>query len=170
MLKYMLLGLISQEPRYGYDLKNDFETLLGGTWPLNIGQIYTTLSRLERDNWVESEIVPQDLLPDRKVYTITPAGQEELDRWLTGPASESIRLKNEFFIKLLIHRLVGSDGFNTLIWKQRQANMQALAELTSLRSEPSLEPVTDLLIEGAILQIEADLKWLDICEQRLKEV
>ena len=170
MLKYMLLGLISQEPRYGYDLKNDFETLLGGTWPLNIGQIYTTLSRLERDGLVESETVPQDLLPDRKVYTITHAGQEQLIKWLTEPASESIRMKNEFFIKLLVHRLVGSDDFNALISKQRQVNMQTLAELTSLRLDNSLENVTDLLIEGAILQVEADLKWLDICEQRLKEV
>jgi DNA-binding PadR family transcriptional regulator len=169
MLKHMLLGLLKQESRHGYDLKNAFENLLGGTWPLNIGQIYTTLARLERDGLVESETIPQDLLPDRKVYTITPAGQEELEIWLTEPASENIRLKNEFFIKLLVHRLVGSDDFNTLIWKQRQTNMQILAELTSLRSEPSLEPVTNLLIEGAILQVEADLKWLDLCEQRLKE-
>jgi DNA-binding PadR family transcriptional regulator len=169
MLKHMLLGLLKQEPRHGYDLKSAFETLLGGTWPLNIGQIYTTLARLERDELVESETVPQDLLPDRKVYTITHAGQEELDRWLTEPASESIRLKNEFFIKLLVHRLVGSDDFNTLIWKQRQVNMQTLAELTSLRSDTSLDPVTNLLIEGAILQVEADLNWLDLCEQRLKE-
>ena len=167
MLKHMLLGLISQEPRHGYDLKNAFETLLGGTWSLNIGQVYTTLARLERDGLVESETVPQDLLPDRKVYTITPAGQAELEIWLNEPAVESIRLKNEFFIKLLVHRLVSSDEFNTLIWKQRQANMQTLAELTSLHSEPTLEPVTNLLIEGAILQVEADLKWLDLCEQRL---
>jgi DNA-binding PadR family transcriptional regulator len=169
MLKHMLLGLLKQESRHGYDLKNAFENLLGGTWPLNIGQVYTTLARLERDGLVESETVPQDLLPDRKVYTITPAGEEELEIWLTEPASENIRLKNEFFIKLLVHRLVSSDEFNTLIWKQRHANMQTLAELTSLRSEPSLEPVTNLLIEGAILQVEADLKWLDLCEQRLKE-
>ena len=169
MLKHMLLGLLKQESRHGYDLKNAFENLLGGTWLLNIGQVYTTLARLERDGLVESETVLQDLLPDRKVYTITPAGEEELEIWLTESASENIRLKNEFFIKLLVHRLVSSDDFKTLIWKQRQTNMQTLAELTSLHSDQSLEPVTNLLIEGAILQIEADLKWLDLCEQRLKE-
>ena len=83
MFKYALLGLLAQEPRHGYDLKTAFETLLGGTWPLNIGQVYSTLSRLERDGFVESQVVPQDLLPDRKVYALTQTGLEELDRWLS---------------------------------------------------------------------------------------
>jgi DNA-binding PadR family transcriptional regulator len=169
MLKYALLGLLAQGPRHGYDLKNAFETMLGGTWPLNIGQVYTTLSRLERDGLVESKVVHQDLLPDRKVYSLTSAGQEELDRWLTEPTRGTIRLKDEFFIKLLVHQLVASDGSPALIWKQRQVYMQTLAQLTGLRADPSLEPATVLLLEGAILHVEADLEWLDLCEERLTE-
>jgi DNA-binding PadR family transcriptional regulator len=169
MLKHAILGLLVQEPRHGYDLKNAFEAILGGTWPLNIGQVYTTLARLERDGLVESQVVPQDLLPDRKVYSLTRAGREELERWLVEATTGSIRLKDEFFVKLLVHQLVGSDGLLALIWKQRQVYMQTLAQLTALRADPSLEPTTGLLVEGAILHVEADLEWLDLCEERLEQ-
>ncbi len=169
MLKYALMGLLAQEPRHGYDLKNAFETMLSGTWPLNIGQVYTTLSRLERDGLVESQVVPQDLLPDRKVYCLTQEGREELDRWLAESTTGTIRLKDEFFIKLFVHQLVGSDGTVALIWKQRQVYMQTLAKLTALRNDPELDPATAMLVEGAILHVEADLEWLDLCEERLKE-
>jgi DNA-binding PadR family transcriptional regulator len=169
MLKHTLLGLLVQEPRHGYELKNAFETMLGGTWPLNIGQVYSTLNRLERDGLVESEVVTQELLPDRKVYSITESGREELAHWLAEPADDTIRVKDEFFVKLLVHQLVGSNGALALLWKQRQVNMRTLAQLTSLLSDPALDGATKLLIEGAILHVEADLKWLDLCEERLKE-
>jgi DNA-binding PadR family transcriptional regulator len=169
MLKYALLGLLSQEPRHGYDLKHAFEAMLGGTWPLNVGQVYTTLARLGRDGLVESQVVPQDLLPDRKTYSLTESGQEELERWLAEPTQGTIRLKDEFFIKLLIHQLVASEDALDLIWKQRQVYMQKLAQLTALRTDPSLSPATKLLVEGAILHVEADIEWLGLCEERLKE-
>ena len=169
MLKHALLGLLTKEPRHGYDLKSAFEAMLGGTWPLNIGQVYTTLARLERDGLVESQVVPQDLLPDRKVYSLTGAGREQLEHWLAEATVGSIRLKDEFFVKLLVHQLVGSDGSLALIWKQRQVYMQTLAQLTALRADPSLEPATGLLVEGAILHVEADLAWLDLCEDKLQE-
>jgi DNA-binding PadR family transcriptional regulator len=169
MLKYALLGLLAHESRHGYDLKNAFESMLGGTWPLNIGQVYTTLARLERDGLVESEVVPQDLLPYRKVYSLTESGREELERWLAEPAAEGIRVKDEFFIKLLVHQSVHSDGALPLIWKQRQVYMQTLTELTALHTDSSLDPVTRLLMEGAILHVEADLEWLDLCEESLRE-
>jgi DNA-binding PadR family transcriptional regulator len=169
MLKYALLALLAQEARHGYDLKNAFEMMLGGTWPLNIGQVYTTLARLERDGLVESQLVPQELLPDRKVYSLTAAGKEELELWLAAPTRGAIRLKDEFYIKLLVHQLSASDGTRALIWKQRQVYMQTLAQLNALRADSSLDPATGLLVEGAILHVEADLEWLDLCEERLEE-
>lgn len=168
MLKYALLGLLAQEPRHGYDLKNAFETMLGGTWPLNVGQVYTTLSRLERDGLVESQVVPQDLLPDRKVYSLTQVGRDELELWLAQSTEGTIRLKDEFFIKLLVRQLVASDGASALIWEQRQVYIQKLAQLTALQDDPALNPATELLVEGAILHVKADLEWLDLCEERLK--
>jgi DNA-binding PadR family transcriptional regulator len=109
------------------------------------------------------------LLPDRKVYHLTDAGQEALEHWLAEPTVGTIRLKDEFFVKLLVCQLVGSEGLLALIWKQRQVYMQTLAQLTALRTDPALDAATTLLMEGAILHVEADLEWLDICEDRLKQ-
>jgi DNA-binding PadR family transcriptional regulator len=169
MLNYALLGLLAKEPRHGYELRSAFETFLGGTWPLNIGQVYTTLARLERDGLVESERVHQELLPDRKVYSLTPQGRQALDAWLDEPAHEVIRMKDEFFIKLLVSLLIDGKDPLALIWRQRQIYMQTLSQLHTLRADPSLAPATALLLEGAILHTEADLSWLDLCEEKLQE-
>jgi DNA-binding PadR family transcriptional regulator len=169
MLNYAILGLLAEEPRHGYDLRNAFETMLGGTWPLNIGQVYTTLSRLERDGYVESQIVPQELLPDRKVYSLTQTGKDELNRWLSEPTQRAIRLKDEFFIKFLILQMTLSSDPIALIWKQRQVYMQTLAQLTNLLNDKNLDPSTALLVEGAILHVETDIRWLDLCEDRFME-
>jgi DNA-binding PadR family transcriptional regulator len=169
MLNHAILGLLAQKPRHGYDLKSAFESMLGGIWPLNIGQVYTTLARLERDGLVQSHVVPQELLPDRKVYSLTQNGKDELQHWLSEPSTGAIRLKDEFFIKLLILQLVGSPDPIALIWKQREIYMQTLAQLSTLRNASTIEPSTALLIEGAIFHVEADLNWLDLCEERFKE-
>lgn len=168
MLKYALLGLLAQTTRHGYDLKQAFEALLGGTWPLNIGQIYTTLARLERDGLVRCQTEIQDLLPDRKVYYLTEMGRQELDQWLNDPIEGAIRLKDEFFIKLLIHQLLNSQNAPALIRKQRQVYIQTLSQLTGLLTNNTLASATKLLIEGAILHVKADLEWLDVCEERLE--
>src|SRR5437763_12827146 len=98
MFRFVLLGLLDAEPRYGYDLKAVFEEFLGGTWPLNIGQVYTTLARLEQEGLVSCEVVPQQLLPDRKVYSLTDAGEHQLSRWADQAVAGPIRLRDEFFL------------------------------------------------------------------------
>jgi DNA-binding PadR family transcriptional regulator len=165
-VKYALLGLLSLRARHGYDLKGAFEDLLGGAWPLNVGQVYTTLGRLERDGLVQSEVVPQDLVPDRKVYRITKQGERDLTDWLGEPTSEVVRLKDEFFIKVLVGGLVNGGDPRDLIQKQRREYFQALADLAALRANDELNPMTRLLVDGAMLHVEADLRWLDLCEER----
>src|SRR2546421_3535635 len=118
MLGYALLGLLAVAPRHGYELKAAFEGLLGGTWSLNIGQVYTTLSRLERDGLVESEVVAQDAFPDRKVYSLTELGEKELDRWLGAASPGAVRLKDEFVLKILVHAIVAGDP-RPLVAEQR---------------------------------------------------
>lgn len=169
MLKHALLGLLYQKPYHGYGLKAAFERLLGRSWRLNIGQVYTTLSRLERDGLVGSRIVPQDLLPDRKVYSITHAGREELDRWLGRPSMGQPPLKDEFTIKTVVHQWVASGALLDLIPKQRERYTARLAELIELRTSRALEPALSLAVDGAILRVEADLLWLDLCEERLRQ-
>ena len=105
MLKFVLLGLLDVEPRYGYELKAVFEQFLGGTWPLNIGQVYTALARLEKDGLVECQVVPQDLLPDRKVYALTEKGRAELRAWADRPDDGPVSLRDAFFLKIAIRTL-----------------------------------------------------------------
>ncbi len=166
MLKFALLGLLRQQPRHGYDLKHAFEQLVGGTWTINIGQIYTTLSRLERDGFVRSELVEQDPRPDRKVFSLTPRGEKQLRGWLDTPADEPVRLKDELFLKVLVSSVTGRD-ITELVWAQRQRYLDELANLTALQSETGTDQPTSLLLEGAILHLQADLAWLDRCEDTL---
>lgn len=168
MLRNVLLGLLDAEPRYGYELKAVFESFLGGTWPLNPGQVYTTLARLERDGCVVAEVVPQDGLPDRKVYALTDTGRDELHRWFDGVDRGPVRLRDELFLKVAVRSLTDPASAATLIAAQRAAHLDALAELQSATDDAHVEPTTGLLIEGAMLRLEADLRWLDVAESRLK--
>jgi len=163
MLKYALLGLLAEKSRHGYDLKQAFERLMKGTWRLNIGQVYSTLARLERDGLVRAEIVLQDLLPNRKVYTLTDAGREVLEAWLHEPVEPAGRMRVDFFLKLLVARRAGLVDPCPLLWRQREVFLQALGELTPLLTADDEE--LRLLAEGLQLHLEADLGWLDRCEE-----
>jgi len=168
VLKFVLLGLLDAEPRHGYELKAVFEQFVGGTWPLNIGQVYTNLTRLEKDGLVECQVVPQDQLPDRKVYALTDAGRAELARWADAPEEGPVRLRDELFLKIAVRSITSSGSAGELIAVQRDAHLRTLAQLTRLQHDPGLHPATALLLEGAMLRLEADLKWLDVAEDRLK--
>lgn len=167
MLKYALLALLARSAQHGYELKAAFERLLGGTWALNIGQVYTVLARLEQDGLIECEIVPQDKVPDRKVWSLTETGRKELIDWMDDPAAEAVKLRDEMFLKVLLQQTAGLGDATALIWKQRQGHLAALNQLTRLRSDPEIDDITGLLLDGVILRMEADLKWLDLCEERV---
>ena len=167
MLKYLLLGLLHQQPRHGYDLRRVFEELLGGTWPLNIAQVYTALSALERDGLVVCDVVPQDAVPDRKVYSLSEVGEKELRRWLEEPGRPLVQLRDEMVHKVLVAALVGDDSVTQLIVEQRELTMRSLAELVQARDDDDIPVPTELLLDAAILRLEGDLKWLELCERRL---
>lgn len=170
MLKFVLMGLLHAEPCYGYELKAVFEGFLGGTWPLNIGQVYTTLGRLEDDGLVVSEVVEQDAAPDRKVYALTPAGRKALLAWAGEPEHGPVRLRDELFLKVAVLSLDDGPAAATLVAAQRAAHLETLHQLTRRQRDPDLHPTTELLLEGAILRVEADLRWLDEAESRMKEL
>ena len=170
MLKFVLMGLLNAEPRYGYELKAVFEAFLGGTWPLNIGQVYTTLGRLEDEGLVVSELVTQESAPDRKVYGLTPSGRKALAEWSAEPERGPVRLRDEFFMKVAVLSLSDGPAAAQLVASQRSAHLETLAQLTQRQRDPDLHPATELLLEGAVLRVEADLKWLDEAESRMKEL
>jgi len=148
---------------YGYQLRTEFEASTGATWPLNIGQVYTTLSRLERDGLVDDDPVAQNGRPNKRVYQLTEAGRMELRGWVAD-ATPAARLKDDFFVKLVLARAAGIADPLELIDRQRSAYLQALRELDDVHTR---DDTTALLVEGAALHLEADLKWLDLCEQRM---
>lgn len=169
MIKFLLLALLAKRKRHGYELKGLFEGLFGGAWPLNPGQVYMTLDRLEDAGLVTSKRVAQELLPDRRVYSITEDGRQELKRWTAEPSEGPIRLREELFAKVLTAMLGDQCDPRSLIWAQRRTHMQALADLRARKRDSSLHPATLLILQGAILRTEADLRWLDLCEEHLKE-
>ena len=168
MLRFVLLGLLDAEPRYGYELKAVFEQFLGGTWQLNIGQIYTTLGKLETEGLVAAEVVPQDSSPDRKVYALTATGRDALADWAGTVEEGPVRLREELFLKVAVLSLTDGARARALIHEQRTAHLATLAGLYDLQGAAP-HPATELLLEAAMLRLEADLRWLDLAEDRLKE-
>jgi len=160
-LKYGLLGLLTGEPLHGYEVKNRFEAMLGGTWEVNIGQVYTTLQRLERDRLVR----PVGGRGDRgkQAYELSPEGRKALDEWLaeadTGPQS----LHEDIYVKLLIATRVANGDLRQLLGRQKRAYLQRLRDLNRLEERARRDGRIDLarLVRGALLHAEADLKWID---------
>jgi DNA-binding PadR family transcriptional regulator len=169
MLKHALLGLLACQPRHGYDLKNALEEALGGNWEINFGQIYTTLSRLERDGLVTSRADAGDKR-GKRTYVLASRGRTELETWLDRPVEKVESLRDEFFIKLVVRHLAGYRDTLAMITDQRQAYLQQLREMGTLLVQVQDDPFVALLLEGAMLHLQADLKWLDLCDERLEEI
>ena len=165
MLPYTLLGLLASQPRHGSDLKNAIEHAFGGQREINFGQIYTTLSRLERDALVTASVAEDGR--GKKTYRITPKGRKELEAWLNQTVEKIETYKDEFLVKLIVRHLAGYGDALEAITRQRQAYLQQLRDLTALSVRKGDDPYVSLLIEGAMLHLQADLHWLDICDERL---
>ncbi len=168
-MRFPLLALLATGPAHGYELKLQLEQRFGSVLPpLNAGQIYTTLGRLQRDGLVDDDAVAQDGRPNKRVYRLTTDGQHELDRWVED-ATPTPRLKDDFFMKLVLARAAGIADPLALIDRQRGAYLQALRELDDVAAALDGDDTAALLVEGAALHLEADLKWLDLCERRMTD-
>jgi DNA-binding PadR family transcriptional regulator len=165
-MRFPVLALLSRGPAHGYELKHDLETQFGSVWgEINIGQVYATLSRLERDGLVLAQEVEQDARPNKKVYSLTGSGKELLLTWLEEP-DELPRLRDHFIIKVALAAAGGLADPIELINRQRMAYLQALRDLQALagRLGEGAAPGELLVVEGAALHLEADLKWLDAAD------
>ncbi|MBB2913882.1 DNA-binding PadR family transcriptional regulator [Streptosporangium becharense] len=155
-----LLALLSQGPRYGYQLRAEFEASTGATWPLNIGQVYTTLSRMERDGLVSPGEQDDQ---GRVVYSITEAGRTEMERWFDTPVAQSDRPRDELVIKLAMAVAAGAD-VRPIIRAQRTATMSTLQRLTRAKHTAVQGAAQRLVLDSMIFQAEAEQRWLDHCE------
>jgi DNA-binding PadR family transcriptional regulator len=168
-MKYPLLALLAAGPAHGYELKQSFEARFGGAWPpVNIGQIYTTLQRLERDRLVSGYEDDQAGRPARHVFQITEAGLKALYEWL-NTADAGPRLRDEFFMKFVLSSVAGLAEPLEVIERQRETYLQELRDLNDIATQPANSgSVAQLLVEGVALHVQADLKWLDLCEDRIR--
>ena len=151
---------------HGYQLRTEFDTATGATWPLNIGQVYTTLSRLERDGLVEPVGEAED---GRVTYKITEQGLNEVEKWFDTPVPREGRPRDELAIKLALALTTAGVDVRKVIQVQRSATLRSLQDLTKLKA--GADPVSDaawlLVLEAMIFQAEAEVRWLDHCETRI---
>ena len=153
---------------YGYQLRVEFEASTGSTWPLNIGQVYTTLSRMERDGLVELDAATGE--GDGKVtYRITQEGRGELGRWFDTPLERQSRPRDELAIKLAMALVTPGVDVRRVVQNQRTATLRTLRELTRLkaRADADADAAWLLVNESMIFQAEAEARWLDHCEAQL---
>ena len=166
-MRHAVLALLADEPAHGYEIKRALEERFGTVIaPLNAGQVYMTLQRLQRDELVSDDAVAQRGRPDKRVYRLTPAGRRALEEWL-GAASAPTRLRDDFFMKLVFAHSMGLADPAELIARQRAAYLRSLGELERVLAGGGADGTTALVVEGAALHLEADLKWLDRCEEVL---
>ncbi|MEX2323149.1 MAG: PadR family transcriptional regulator [Acidimicrobiia bacterium] len=164
-IKEGLLSLLANGPAHGYQLKVDFESATGEAWPLNIGQVYTTLQRLERDGLVELVETDGD---GRHIYAITHAGSAVLGEWMLSPVERTVTNRDDISMKLLLAMSAGVVDPLAVISVQRNATMSGLQDYTRLKSDADPADLAWLLhVDRLILRAEAELRWLDRVEERL---
>jgi DNA-binding PadR family transcriptional regulator len=170
-IKHALLGLLADQPLHGYELKAAYEDELVPSTQLNYGQVYTTLERLARDGLVAHEIVSQTERPDKKVYALTALGRRELQEWLSTPSRLDLDLRNETFLKLILARRLADANALAILAVERRSCFERLHEVAQARARADKEKAslqTILVLDLAVLRLEAFLKWLDRCEDVLK--
>ncbi|GAA1412493.1 transcriptional regulator [Glutamicibacter uratoxydans] len=172
-IRHSLLALLQDQPMYGYQLRSEFEERTGSTWPLNIGQVYTTLDRLERDGLAAND---GDDGEGHVMYRITEAGQAEVSKWFSAPVIASNPPRNELAIKLSLALTLDGLDIEAILQAQRTASMLNLQSYTRQRraaakaeAEQDHDVAWILVLDSLIFTAEAEIRWLDHCEGWLKK-
>ena len=166
-VRHALLALLSEGPKYGLLLQQEFETRTGEVWPLNVGQVYITLQRLERDGLVESG--DEDGPGAQKRFVITPAGRVELEGWLRTPAGDIPPPRDELVIKVLISLRVPGADVHGILQVHRRHMIELMQRYWHLKAEAAEDDVGLALIADAeLFRLEGIVRWLDAADARLK--
>lgn len=163
-----ILALLGEGPRHGYQLKFDLEAAAGAAWEVNIGQIYTTLQRLDRDGLVEQ--VESDA-EGRVTYAITDEGRRRVDEWYSSPIIRRVATRDDLALKVKIAARAPGDVGLDVISSEREAARTALRGFEEMRAESELADEVDLAwllhIDRLIHVTGAELAWLDVAAERL---
>ena len=160
-LRFGILGLLAEEPLHGYEVKQRFEEMLGGTWEVNIGSVYQALQRLERDGLVATTGDRGDR--GRQAYLTTEAGVSALNEWLEDPDSQPQLLREDLYVKLLLLGRHRNGRLDRLLGRQRRVYLQRMRDLADQEkvARERGRPQLALLFKGGQLHTEAELKFLD---------
>src|SRR3954452_25590170 len=165
-IRHGLLALLERGPSHGYQLRAEFDAANGATWPLIVGQVYTTLDRLELAGLVAQD-APQDA-DGRIAYRLTDAGHAEVRAWFTSPVSAKAAPRDELAIKLALAVTTPGVDVVAVVQTQRTATMASLQELTRLKVRGGDGDLAwSLVLDSLVFRAEAEIRWLDHCESRV---
>jgi DNA-binding PadR family transcriptional regulator len=165
---HALLALLSEGPKYGLRLQNEFESRTGEVWPLNVGQVYTTLQRLERDGLVETDEGEGER--SRKQYRITSTGERELGEWLRTPPDLVPPPRDELVIKVLVAMQIPGADVHEILQVHRRHVIEIMQRYTKVKAAAGEDDLALTLVADAeIFRLEAIVRWLDTADVRLKQ-
>jgi DNA-binding PadR family transcriptional regulator len=165
-VRHAVLALLAEGPKYGLKLRQEFEERTGEVWPLNVGQVYTTLQRLERDGLIESDDEAEE--GPKKSFRITARGADELAEWLRTPPDLSSPPRDELVIKVLVAwRLPGVD-VHDLIQAHRRYLVQLMQQYTRLKEHEHDDINVALVVDAELFRLDAVVRWLDAAEARFR--
>ncbi len=167
---HALLALLREGPKYGLRLQNEFESRTGEVWPLNVGQVYTTLQRLERDGFVEAD-GEGERSRKQKRYRITSAGAHELADWLRTPPDLVPPPRDELVIKVLVALQVPGIDVHEILQVHRRHVIEVMQGYTHVKAAAAENDVPLALVADAeLFRLEAIVRWLDAADVRLKQL
>jgi DNA-binding PadR family transcriptional regulator len=165
-IRHALLALLSEGPKYGLQMRDEFEQRTGEVWPLNVGQVYTTLQRLERDGLVVSDGEGEGA---QKSYRITADGTSELGTWLRTPPDLSSPPRDELVIKVLVAIRVTGVDVNDVIQAHRRHVVELMQEWTRVKRDAGPDDLSlTLVVDAELFRLDSVIRWLDAAESRLR--
>jgi DNA-binding PadR family transcriptional regulator len=166
-VKHALLALLSEGPKYGLQLREEFESGTGEVWPLNVGQVYTTLQRLERDGLVESDDTTE--VGPQKAFRITEAGAGELAAWLRTPPDLTSPPRDELVIKVLVALRIPDVDVHDVLQVHRRYLVELMQQWTHLKEDEADYDLTlALVVDAELFRLDSVIRWLDSADGRLK--
>ena len=166
-VRHALLALLAEGPKYGLQLREEFEARTGEVWPLNVGQVYTTLQRLERDGLAESDDAAQD--GPQKIYRITADGEAELAGWLRTPPDMASPPRDELVMKVLVAMRVPATNVHDVIQVHRRYLVELMQQWTRIKeAEAESDLNLALVVDAELFRLDAVIRWLDTADGRIK--
>lgn len=166
-IRHAMLALLSEGPKYGLQLREEFEARTGEVWPLNVGQVYTTLQRLERDGLVESDGTGGE--GPQKGFQITADGEQELARWLRTPPDLSSPPRDELVMKVLMALRVPSADPYAVIQAHRRYLVELMQQWTRIKEDDAADDLNMLLaVDAELFRLDSVVRWLGAAEARVR--